>query len=151
MGKAKEKRTKFATDTKINKSTKFAPSAEPTNHHRFACCFGRLDINSPFSCEEQFFKDFWNVIFPQLTHFTQETWQEVLNEKRTGSQTKNHQLSDVCPAALKRLNELALIDEQDAIYSLSLTAHSRLIGIRERGAFHILWYDPDHQVYPQSK
>ena len=52
------------------------------------------------------------------------------------------------PVANKRL--LELLDTTE-ISRLRIGSMGRLYGVRENDTFSILWWDPDHQVYPLSK
>jgi hypothetical protein len=52
--------------------------------------------------------------------------------------------------ARDRLVELSL-DDTAELYSLHVNGRQRIIGIRDRQVLKILWYDPDHQVYPSRK
>lgn len=49
----------------------------------------------------------------------------------------------------KRLVELGILE--DSIYSLHLEGPKKLIGIRDKEVFDIIWYDPDHSVTRQRK
>ena len=53
--------------------------------------------------------------------------------------------------AKARLAQLRL-DSYDILYSLAITGRQRVWGImiEETGTFQLLWYDPEHTVYPVS-
>ena len=42
-------------------------------------------------------------------------------------------------------------DNADALFSFALTNKLRIIGLRVDDDFHVLWYDPQHGVYPSQK
>lgn len=53
-------------------------------------------------------------------------------------------------AAVERLTDLHLEEFVDNLYSLRLNNTHRIIGIRDRQVFQILWWDPDHKVCPSA-
>lgn len=52
--------------------------------------------------------------------------------------------------AQQRLMKLKL-DDLDALYSLRLTARSRVFCVHRPQYMRVLWYDPEHQVCPSPK
>ena len=82
----------------------------------------------------------------KLKNFETQTWQEI---EKTGN---NHFIkrSDIVTEARKRLRELCL-EDIDELYSLRLSGKGRIWGIREREILKVLWWDPEHKVYPVSK
>ena len=66
--------------------------------------------------------------------------------------TNNHyeDVADLCKEARDRIIELKLIDI-DRVFSLRLSGTERLFGILEDGIFSIIWYDPNHEIYPISE
>jgi hypothetical protein len=54
-------------------------------------------------------------------------------------------------AAQQRLVDLNL-DDQTALWRLRLTGTARLYGLMyDDAVFHVLWWDPDHKVWPSRK
>lgn len=88
---------------------------------------------------------FWQEIFPKLRDFESMTWHEVEGDR-------HHAISidRLSKEARVRLEELNL-DDIDEIFSLALTGRSRMLGIRDRNVFRVLWWDPDHKVCPSKK
>lgn len=39
-----------------------------------------------------------------------------------------------------------LEEDSDRLYSIAMENKLRVIGLRERDRFHVLWYDPQHDV-----
>jgi hypothetical protein len=66
---------------------------------------------------------------------------------------RNHfvALDHICGDAQRRLRELGLEDEVEALFSLHLTGPKRVWGIRDGAVLHVLWWDPDHTVCPSIK
>ena len=52
--------------------------------------------------------------------------------------------------AQNRLQEIEL-DEVEELYQLQLSNKGRIWGIRHRQIFDLLWWDPEHTVYPTEK
>ena len=52
--------------------------------------------------------------------------------------------------ALKRLEEIGR-DDETKLARLRLAGAVRLYGFLRRHVFHVLWWDPDHEVYPSKK
>lgn len=50
----------------------------------------------------------------------------------------------------ERLDALGYGD-QDRVVSLRLSAKERVSGVMESGVLNVLWWDPDHTVYPVEK
>jgi hypothetical protein len=88
---------------------------------------------------------FFKEIVPKLQNFESMTWGEILNRQ-------NHEIdiSEICPEARKRLSALNL-DDYDKLISLRLTGPQRVWGIRNKDILKLLWWDPEHKVYPSFK
>lgn len=77
------------------------------------------------------------------------TWTEVRSQVADGH--KRHHLQSVgmiCKAAQDRLVELKIDDINNEIFRFRLSGRKRLWGFVDRGIFHIVWWDPDHKIYP---
>lgn len=81
-----------------------------------------------------------------LVNFESMTWADI---RRSGN---NHSMPvERLPSPSRRRLEERGLDDIDVLYSLRLTGKERLWGIRDRHIFRILWWDPDHLVYPVDK
>lgn len=83
-------------------------------------------------------------------------WREVFEETAVGKRAaikKRHipySISDISPAAQKRLAELEL-DDFEEIFRFRMTSLERLYGfLLDDGKFLTVWYDPTHQIYPMG-
>lgn len=86
-------------------------------------------------------------VLGRLKHFESMTWSEI--EAGTGS----HLIRDhggLSKAARDRLQEIEQ-DDTDTLFSLRIGGKSRIFGIREGGVLRILWWDPEHEIYPSRK
>ncbi|OYV04560.1 MAG: hypothetical protein CFE26_16225 [Verrucomicrobiales bacterium VVV1] len=53
--------------------------------------------------------------------------------------------------AKKRIIALGKAEWQDHLCSLRKTGKQRLWGFLRAGIFHVLWWDPEHEIYPSQK
>jgi hypothetical protein len=76
----------------------------------------------------------------------------TVNQARTQQLLVDYDMAD-CPnkAARQRLNNRH--DGQDSISRLTIAPSEslRLLGIREGNKFHIVWWDPTHDVWPEGR
>lgn len=83
------------------------------------------------------------------------TWAEIKSQtcsgKRGRRKTCNHYVNiDKLPGdAKRRLGELKQNDLEQ-LFSLRLKGKVRLYGIIEGRIMKILWYDPEHRLYPSN-
>ncbi|HJQ01144.1 MAG TPA: hypothetical protein VJ851_06065 [Jatrophihabitans sp.] len=54
------------------------------------------------------------------------------------------------PDAQRRAQE-RYPDDHDRIHSLHLTGAKRLWGIQNQNEFSVIWWDPDHDVWPTKR
>ena len=106
---------------------------------------GILDVDGPWGWntieKELFFKN----ILPKVINFETMFWKEIL--KRYNHEV---QVSEISPKAQMRLTQLDL-DNTESLVSLRLSGSERIWGIRVDNILQILWWDPNHQVYPSLK
>jgi len=89
----------------------------------------------------------WQDILSKLGHFETRTWADI--KSHTGSHLV---LMIDCPNSqvIQRLTELKL-DDIDELFSLRLSGKERIFGILDGHIFKILWWDPNHEVWPSPK
>jgi hypothetical protein len=75
------------------------------------------------------------------------TWAQILAEGR--KQNHSIDVDKCCRSAQERLKILGL-DDREQLLSLRVNSKARVIGILDRATFHILWWDPEHQVCPST-
>ena len=105
-----------------------------------------LDLNGPWGWLNIKLKDLLVEIVDKLKNFESMTWSEIESNK------KSHLISldKIAKKAQERLREREL-DDLEELYSLRLSGKERIWGKRENEAFYIIWWDPDHTVYPVQK
>ena len=86
------------------------------------------------------------AIRSKLAEFEKLTWKEIL---RPGCGNHRIAVVRICRTAQDRLMELRL-DEIDHLVSLRFQGSVRVWGYIDRGVMTLLWWDPDHSVYPMN-
>jgi hypothetical protein len=104
-----------------------------------------IDLKGPWGWENVGKEFFFTEIIPKIKNFEKMFWKEILNKQ-------NHevQVAQICKEAQKRLKHIDC-DDIENLVSLRLSGTQRIWGFREDNIFKILWWDPDHQVYPSKK
>jgi hypothetical protein len=105
---------------------------------------GLLDTSGPWGWNKVEKAFFFSEIFPKIKNFETMVWSEILNRN-------NHEVlvSQISKKAQKRLEEIKL-DDVDQLVSLRLMGEQRLWGIKVSNILKILWWDPNHEVYPSK-
>lgn len=88
---------------------------------------------------------FFAEIWEKMRNFEKKKWSEILG----GDHRLNHKVnvSKIEKEAQKRLKELRY-DDQEELVSLRLTGKQRLWAIEIEGKAFLLWWDPNHEIYP---
>lgn len=105
---------------------------------------GRVDLDGAYGWNKATMKIVLQEIIPKLQNFGTTTWEEV---KKTGSHFVD--LDKCSKEARDRLEEMELEIEQ--LFSLRLDGKKRIFGWEHKSIFHVLWWDPKHQVCPSQK
>lgn len=123
------------------------PSSEPDDYgkRKPVWKFSIMDFDGPFGCG-QITAAKIKEIHRKLCAFETMAWNEI---ERNG-QSHFMPPSIISKTAQSRLAEINQ-DDADNLFSLRLTGTERIWGIRDRHVYKILWWDPDHKVYPVSK
>jgi hypothetical protein len=85
-------------------------------------------------------------VLGKLGNFETMTWAEI---EAAGSHLVRND-AGLSKLARDRLAEIEH-DEADTLFSLRLGGQPRIWGIRVGGALKIMWWDPNHEVYPAPK
>lgn len=83
------------------------------------------------------------------------TWNE-LRTHRTGNRNghkKHHSQSfdSVCDTARRRVQDAGHHEIFEELFRFRLSGQKRLWGFERQGTFYILWWDPEHEVYPTER
>lgn len=122
------------------------PRGEPPNVRGMTplWSFRILDIRGPW-CWGELGGDSLRSVLQRLKEFETMTWGEI--------EGRDHHFVDVpgcCKKTRDRLVELRH-DDADSLFSLRFTGKQRVFGIRDGQVLGILWWDPEHEVYPSAK
>ena len=144
-GSEKQPKTKRRLAGRSRKTPRSEPSAS-VDYRRWHPVWqvGVIDRNGPFSWSEIEAADGWSI-WERLAAFETMTWHEIIG--------RDHHEIDVDlleKSAQDRLREIGQ-DDVDSLCSLRIAGERRVWGILDRNVFKILWWDPNHTVYPVSK
>lgn len=115
--------------------------------------FDKIDRNGKFAFDLKR-KDFEYCEFlDKMIAYTTMTWSRLRKQTHDDGKSKHHYLEagKLSKDAQKRLEAMHLEENSDQIFSMALRNKLRIVGLRDRDKFHILWYDPQHEVYPSTK
>ena len=147
MGKGKNKQPKFKEVVSTNKQPKIGGDPQAYYQNNPAWRISRMEFVDPFGWHTL---DVEKVLYIQrkLIDFESMTWREILVDARK----QNHTVSveSLGKQARDRLAEIDL-DDLDELTSLRLSGAERVWGIIDQGIMNLLWWDPEHQVYPVEK
>lgn len=90
--------------------------------------------------------DWWQKLHGRLKNLESMTWAEIEKDRHSHAFEVRH----LCKDAQDRLLELKL-QTIDTLYQIHVNGPGRLWGIREGALLSILWWDPNHTVYPTEK
>ena len=143
--KPKKPKTKF--DPEITKTPRIAEQNRPESllSQKPSWGFGMIYFDGPRGWLNVQSKDILVDIIKKLRNFESMSWGEI---DRSG-QSHLMPLDKITKEAKERLKERELDDLE--LYSFHLSAKERIWGKRERETFYIIWWDPEHTVYPVQK
>lgn len=100
-------------------------------------------------------QDAWEIL-QFLCEASKLTWGEVMSQMtgpphRRRKRNHAHPLDSVCVAAQNRIAELRLDEIFEELFRFRISGEKRLWGFRVEDVFHLLWWDPRHQVFPTEK
>lgn len=124
-----------------------------SDNRKSVWCFDMLDRNGSFAFnldrDDFRHKDFMD----KLIAYSNMTWSEIKRQTHDNNKSKHHFISPdkLSSHALERLKATELEEFSDSIFSFAFDNKLRVIGIRTNEYFHVLWYDPRHEVCPSTK
>lgn len=108
---------------------------------------GALQVHGPFGWGDIGEKKLLEIR-EKLASLETITWREILIKGK-----KQHHMIRV--AALPKENQKRLREtgqhDIDRLVSLRMSGRERVFGILNKASLRLLWWDPDHQVYPSRK
>jgi len=108
---------------------------------------GILQTKEPFG---------WDVLDEAALHKIRErlanlesmTWREILIKSK-----KQHHTIRVAALSTENQKHLREIGQHDVdrLVSLRVSSRERIFGILDKAVLRLLWWDPEHQIYPSPK
>lgn len=117
----------------------------PQSPQNLVWSFSVMDFEGPFGWDKCDDHEKFIEIFKRKKLFEGMTYNEIL--KTESHPIETYRLSK---EARDRLVDLKL-DEWDEVFSLRLTGRNRVFCLKDEGVMRILWWDPEHLVYPVEK
>ncbi|MGK7944954.1 MAG: hypothetical protein AB4058_10850 [Microcystaceae cyanobacterium] len=146
MGKRK-KPLRFKEEPLLAKKPKIASNPEEYYNHHPSWRVSKIQVVDPFG---------WHTldgvkleyVRAKLSHFESMIWREILLD----SKKQNHTVSvdKISKTAQDHLRDIGL-DDLEKLTSLHLSGEERVWGFIIQGVMNLLWWDPNHQVYPSHK
>lgn len=150
---SKQKKIKHSDNHKASKIV--VKNSDSSENLKVVWLFDRVDRSGQFAFDinrEDF--DHKNFL-DKIILYSSMTWAEVRRQTHDNGKSKRHyigrEIEKLSQSAKSRIIFLKLKEETDSIYSFAFSNKLRIIGIRDREKFHILWYDAYHEVYSSSK
>lgn len=96
--------------------------------------------------------DAWNEeVHPFLFEYAQKTWLQIYAERTGGNNRRQkhifYNIEQICEEAQLRLIDLER-DDVDCVFRFRLAGKKRLYGVQQMPWFYVLWWDPEHNIYP---
>lgn len=113
-----------------------------TQNRKLVWKVARIDDNSPWGWNQVTCPDFLRNIWDKMRNFETMTWGEIL-----GRHHHAIAVNDIIEPAQNRLEQLGY-DDQAELVSFRLSNTERIWAIRSGEAAFLLWWDPNHEIYP---
>ncbi|MEM8571130.1 MAG: hypothetical protein AAGG56_09505 [Pseudomonadota bacterium] len=140
---AAKKRAKIAEQPKPAKVPKWQGEPQIEGSGPLSWRFSICDRGGPFCWELS--PENAKQIMIRLAEFEAKTWAQI---ESTGShRIECHRLQK---AARDRLMEIGQ-DDQDELMSFRISGACRVWCIPDKSIMRVLWWDPEHQVYPTER
>lgn len=139
-------RNKRASRKRSPQSRKKATSSAitPTQNRRLVWKVTRIDDNSPWGWNQITCPDFLRNIWEKMRNFETMTWGEIL-----GRHHHAIAVNDIIEPAQNQLEQLGH-DDQAELVSFRLSNTERIWAIRSGEEAFLLWWDPNHEIYPSQ-
>jgi hypothetical protein len=106
-----------------------------------------LDPGAPYGAARLTVEDF-RLIHSKLGDYETQTVGEIWGSTDNGC--KQYDLDDAHANIITRLRDIEK-DDETALHTLRLTGAFRVYGVLRENVFHVLWLDPQHEMWPSQK
>lgn len=115
--------------------------------------FDKIDRSGKFAFDLNRDDFLHHAVMEKMIDYCNMTWAEVKAQTHDEGKSKHHLLSfdKLSKDAFDRFKAKHLDGYEDSIFSFALQNRLRIVGIRENEHFHVLWYDPYHEICPSKK
>jgi hypothetical protein len=137
--------SEFVADRK--KQPAVTEDADSWRERRPSWALSRCDLDGCTWSWKQVTGDDMLQIVRRLREYETRPWKEILQDKSNGSIEVTH--DNIAAEAKQRLIDQKL-EQYDTIWKLRIEKSARVWGVRVGATFHILWWDPEHTVYPMN-
>jgi hypothetical protein len=146
MGK-KNRQPRIQPGHQSSRSPRAAHNPDDANQQTPVWTIGQFDVDGIWGRSRiRLPEHLWDDLFAKLKSYESRTWAEIIaNNKRDHAVP----VARLIKPARERLNDLKL-DDVDELFRLRLTGTQRVWGIREGRVFHLIWWDPDHEICPSE-
>lgn len=143
------KTTKSKAKDKI-KGRETNKPANPASGSKPVWIFSEIDRSGKFAFDIQRVGNDSITILDKIINYSTMTWQTIKQQTHDNGKSKHHYLnySGLSEEARQRLVAKKLEDRVDDLFSFALENKLRIVGYTEQEKFYVLWYDPQHEVYP---
>jgi hypothetical protein len=109
--------------------------------------FSCIDTDGPWSFKNIDSNMLWNQIVPKIKAFEGKSWTQIF---QTG---RDHpiEIAKIIPEAQMRFEKQFGALDADQLVSLHIDGLKRIWGLKEGSIFKVLWWDPNHDIYPSRK
>jgi hypothetical protein len=104
-----------------------------------------LDLGGPFGWAGVLQHEGFAELFGALSAFETMTWAEI----KANNSSHSVRVDLLSKAARDRLVEIEQ-DDVEELFSLRISGRRRVWGIQDRHILRLLWWDPEHEVFPTS-
>ena len=115
--------------------------------------FDKIDRDGKFAFDVRRVDFCAEEILQKIIDYSNMTWGVIKIQTHDDGESKHHTLkyNELSKEVIDRIEKLELDEQTDAFFSFAFTNLVRIVGIREQAKFHVLWYDPKHEICPAKK
>ena len=115
--------------------------------------FDMIDIDGSFAFDIKRHEFEHYRFLEKMIEYSNMSWSEIKKQTHDSGKSKHHFISydTICKEARARLETLKLTEYSDSLFSFALNNKLRVFGIRIDEYFHVLWYDPKHEIVKSKK
>lgn len=140
------------TKTGLNKKLVIS---EKVKDDKIVWRFHRVDKDGKFAFDTNRPDFNYKLLLEKLLAYSTMTWQEIQQATHDKGKSKNHLIrnaqEEISKEAWQRIEVMHLEEDSDSLYSFALTNIERVWGLKTGNEFHVLWYDPKHDVFPSKR